>query len=184
MLFFSFGLAIRDQVPEWQSPPEFNTVRCRHLIIEDDAGGPAVDINSVRHGSNAGSGVITVYAESPQIGNTKARAVRLFVTRKRGDVAERYGAVETFGPLGSKATQLISDQTGGVVHTFDPNGKRKQLVLRLRPTPGAGQRGTSPPGEEDPRKATPRPPTPDDDAQPPAAEDAAAWRNEADELVG
>ena len=180
LLFFSFGLAIRDQVPDWQSPPEFNIVRCRHLIVEDELGGPAVDIHSVKRGSNAGSGVITVYADSPKVGTSKAPAVRLSVTRKRLGVAEKYGAVETFGPMGSPATQLIGVQQGGTVRTFDPTGKPRLPVEASRIViSGAAPEKVIEPDENDPRQATPRPPVPpseddsDEDTEAEAQDDAA-----------
>ena len=158
LLFFSFGLAIRDQVPEWRPRPDFNVVTCKHLIVQDAQGGPAVDIHAQPGGANAGAGIITVYTGLPKEGTAKAAAVRLSVAGSQRDGSDRYGAVQTLGPLGSSAIQLTGDRNGGTIHTYDSNGKPRP-TLRLVPPRQNPPEETN--HEDDPRKATVRPPSPE-----------------------
>ena len=140
----------------WKPRPDFNVVTCRHLIVKDASGGPAVDIHAQNRGPHAGSGVITVFAGSPQVGTAKTAAVRLSVKGKQNGPVPQCGVVETFGPLGSPATQLVSDPGGGAFQLYDPNGKPKQLTLRLRQQPNDTAEAAS--TDDDPRQAPPSPP--------------------------
>jgi len=159
LLFFSFALAIRDQWPVAGKSEQFNVLNCRHLVVRDSAGQPAVDIHA-KHGRNAGSGVITVYGPSPPVGTAKAAAVRLYVAGESASEAGNYGVVETYGPLGARATQLVGDNSGGTLHLFDPRGKPRPVLRLIRSAqPDEG------PQEDDPRKAKPRPPVPTDSGE-------------------
>ena len=156
LLFFSFALAIRDQWPPSKPRPDFNVVTCRQLIVKDADGGVAVDIHAQPLGDAAGSGVVTVYSPSQQVGSAKLPAVHVGV-KQHGNTGQVYGLVETFGPLGTPATQLTSDLAGGSIRTYDPIGRGVFIgpVRRRVPQATPSQR------EEEPRKVTPRPPVPE-----------------------
>ena len=163
-LFFSFTLAIRDQWPTTDQVPEFNVLYCKRLEVHDGHGRPAVVIDAKEGGSTEGSGVVTVYGGSSQVGGASQAAVRLFVTQRNGQATNQFGTVETYGPLGSRATKLTSDQTGGALHMFDHIGKPKQILVPLRPSTPLQPSPPLPEPEnelENPREVTPRPPIPD-----------------------
>ena len=157
LLFFSFALAIRDQWPPSKPRPDFNVVTCRQLIVKDADGGVAVDIHAQPLGDAAGSGVVTVYSPSQQVGTAKLPAVHVGV-KQHGNTGQVYGLVETFGPLGTPATQLTSDLAGGSIRTYDPIGRGVFIgPVRRRVPPQT----TPDESEEDPRKAKVRPPVPE-----------------------
>ena len=160
LLFFAFTLAMRDQWPTTTEVPEFDVVSCRHLIIRDAQGRPAVDLSAQNGGPQDGSGVIVVYGSAPQIGNAKLPAVRLFAGDQQGSEESSFGTISTYGTLGSPSTTLTSDRAGGAIKTFDAVGKQ-QLVLRLPP-----RRPSAVPPEKDldPRNAPPRPPIPSEES--------------------
>ena len=145
LLFFSFLLANKDHWPSMETKSNFNVVRCKQLIIEDSQNQPAIDLRAQRAGSSEGSGVVVVYGGTPAVGTAKPAAVRLYVSNQSG-ATQGMGTVETYGPLGSRATQLVSDSSGGTFIMYTPDGRRKP-TLRLT-------RNRS----EDPRQAQPRPP--------------------------